>query len=125
MTRSIHQCAVLAGFGLLLAVAPARADGLRCNDRLVSTGDSIYVVRSRCGEPQDATRRTETRTARRRVRVACGRGDTRCDQVQEVSVDVVIDEWTYDFGPQRFVHYLTFLDGRLARVDTGGYGSSP
>ena len=44
MTRSIHQCAVLAGFGLLLAVAPARADGLRCNDRLVSTGDSIYVV---------------------------------------------------------------------------------
>jgi len=35
----------------------------------------------------------------------------------------VVDEWTYDFGPQRFVHYLTFLDGKLARVETGSYGS--
>lgn len=116
--------AVVAGLGSWLGAAPAAADGMRCGNRLISTGDSTYDVRTRCGEPQDARRRTETRTERRRVRVACGReGGAQCDRVQEVSADVVVDEWTYDFGPQRFVHYLTFLDGRLARVDTGSYGS--
>src|SRR4051794_15666208 len=102
---------VFASLGLTLGFAhDAAADGMRCGDRLINTGDSTYDVKSRCGLPQDATQRVETRTERRRVRVPCGRGDARCDRVAEVSADVVIDEWTYDFGPQRFVHYLTFVD---------------
>lgn len=126
MRKGHHRTgfAALVGLALWLGAGPSSADGMRCGNRLISTGDSTYDVRSRCGEPQDATRRTETRTERRRVRVACGKGEALCDRVQEVSAEVVVDEWTYDFGPQRFVHYLTFLDGRLARVDTGGYGSS-
>jgi hypothetical protein len=35
----------------------------------------------------------------------------------------LIDEWIYDFGPETFVRYLTFVDGRLFRVDTGSYGT--
>ncbi|HTV17727.1 MAG TPA: DUF2845 domain-containing protein [Polyangiaceae bacterium] len=116
--------AALAGLALALGAGDAAADGMRCGNRLVSKGDSTFDVRSRCGEPDDANRRVETRTERRRVRVACGRGEARCDQVQEVSTDVVIDEWTYDFGPQTFVRYLTFVDGKLFRVDTGSYGSN-
>lgn len=121
--RKLHQGVALAVLGIGLGAQTAAADGMRCGDRLISKGDSIYDVRSRCGEPQDATRRTETRTERRRVRVACANGEARCDREQEASVEVVVDEWTYDFGPQRFVHYLTFLDGKLARVATGSYGS--
>jgi hypothetical protein len=118
--------ATLAGFALALGFAgDAAADGMRCGSRLVDTGDSTYDVKSRCGPPQDASRRVETRTERRRVSVPCGRAPARCDQVQEVSADVVIDEWTYDFGPQRFIHYLTFVDGRLYRVTTGSYGTNP
>ncbi len=113
----------LAALGIALGADDAWADGMRCGSRLVSKGDSTYVVRSRCGEPDDATRRVETRTERRRVRVACGRGDALCDRVQEVSTDVVVDEWIYDFGPQQFVRYLTFFDGKLTRVETGSYGS--
>ena len=126
MMLSGHHLAVraaLAALSLWIVAAPARADGMRCGSRLVSNGDSTYEVRTRCGEPRDAMRRTETRTERRRVRVACGQGEARCDRVQEISAEVVVDEWTYDFGPQRFVHYLTFLDGKLARVETGSYGS--
>ena len=123
--RRLHHGAALTLFGLWLAAETAAADGMRCGNRLISTGDSTYDVRSRCGEPRDATRRTETRTERRRVRVACANGEARCEREQEVSAEVVVDEWTYDFGPQRFVHYLTFLDGKLARVATGSYGSEP
>jgi len=114
---------VLAGLAVALGADASVADGMRCGTRLVSQGDSTYEVKSRCGPPQDATRRVETRTERRRVRVACGRGDAQCDRVQEVSVDVVVDEWIYDFGPQQFVRYLTFLDGKLAHVATGSYGT--
>jgi hypothetical protein len=125
--RKRHLAAALgalAALGLWLgAVTTASADGMRCGNRLVSKGDSTYDVRARCGEPQGATRRTETRTERRRVRVPCGGGEARCDREQEVSIEVVVDEWTYDFGPQRFMQYLTFLDGKLARVETGSYGS--
>jgi hypothetical protein len=123
--RKLHHGAALTIFASWLVAATAGADGMRCGNRLISTGDSTYDVRSRCGEPRDATRRTETRTERRRVRVACANGEARCEREQEVSAEVVVDEWTYDFGPQRFVHYLTFLDGKLARVATGGYGSEP
>ena len=123
MAKLLRQVAALVVLGLGLVAATAGAEGMRCGNRLISTGDSTYEVRSRCGEPADATRRTETRTERRRVRVACANGEARCDREQEVSAEVVVDEWTYDFGPQRFVHYLTFLDGKLARVATGSYGS--
>jgi hypothetical protein len=40
-----------------------------------------------------------------------------------VTREVQIDEWTYDFGPRRFVRYLTFVDGRLQSVEAGGRGS--
>ena len=113
----------LVAFGIALGAGDAAADGMRCNNRLVSKGDSTYLVRSRCGEPNDATRRVETRTERRRVRVPCGPGGVLCDRVEEVSTDVVIDEWTYDFGPQQFVRYLTFVDGKLFHTATGGYGT--
>jgi hypothetical protein len=115
--------ATLVAFGIALGAGDAAADGMRCNNRLVSKGDSTYAVRSRCGEPDDATRRVETRTERRRVRVPCGPGGALCDRIQEVSADVVIDEWTYDFGSQQFVRYLTFVDGKLYHIATGSYGT--
>ncbi|MEY4550788.1 MAG: hypothetical protein RL685_6983 [Pseudomonadota bacterium] len=113
--------ALLSSFSLF--AVPVAADGLSCGSRLVSKGDSLYQVRSICGEPDDAQRRVETRTERRRVRVPCKNGAAQCDATVEHSSDVVVDEWTYDFGRQRFVRYLTFLNGRLATVNTGSYGS--
>ncbi len=117
----------LLGAALLSAVslcaAPVAADGMSCGNRLVSKGDSLYQVRSVCGEPDDARRRVETRTERRRVRVPCKSGAARCEGTVEHTTDVIVDEWTYDFGRRRFIRYLTFVDGRLAAVNTGGYGS--
>jgi hypothetical protein len=104
----------------------AGTDGMRCGQRLVSSGDSTYQVRSLCGEPAATDRRVETRVERRRVRGPCFKdqsGQLRCERDEAVSIDVVIDDWTYDFGPRRFVHYLTFENGKLVRVATGGYGN--
>jgi hypothetical protein len=118
-------CAAVTLAAALLAPA-AQADGMYCGSRIVSRGDTLFQVRSVCGAPDDAQHRVETRTERRRVRVACGRHQHpsgQCETTVEHSTDVVVDDWTYDLGRQRLVRFLTFIDGRLATVQTGGYGS--
>jgi hypothetical protein len=41
----------------------------------------------------------------------------------ERTVEVVVDEWTYDMGPHDFVRYLKFEHDKLLTVTTGGYGT--
>lgn len=112
---------VLAG---LTTSASARADSLACDGRIVSTGDSRYEVKSVCGEPDDVVQRVEYRTIRGRVSGPCARegGKIRCSQTREQVFEVVIDEWTYDFGRNRFIEYLTFEEGKLLSIRTGSYG---
>lgn len=108
----------------LLWTGPAQADSLRCGDRLVASGDSLYQVRATCGEPDDARRHSEFRTLRRFVAGPCreGRKGPRCGYFEEYTVEVVVDHWTYDFGRRRFIQYLRFEQGELVRVDSGSYG---
>lgn len=116
---------ILAALVLFWPSRDARADSLRCGNRIVATGDSLHVVRSLCGEPNAERRRFETRTEERRVLTDCRTSKTphrRCERVEKVTREVQIDEWTYDFGPRRFIQYLTFVDGRLLEVEAGGRG---
>jgi hypothetical protein len=108
----------------MTATRSARADSLGCRGRIVSSGDSRYEVKAVCGDPDDATQRVEYRTVRGRVAGPCTRSGDKivCSQTKEQVVEVVIDEWTYDFGRNRFIEYLTFEQGRLVSVRSGGYG---
>ena len=119
---------VLAGdviAGLLFFAAngsTAAANGMRCDNRLVQPGDSTYDVKTLCGPPDDAQQRTEQRRVRHAVTRECAAPGGRCSVLVEEVIDIVIDEWTYDFGPQRFLQYLTFEQGKLVLVRSGGYG---
>lgn len=112
---------VCASFSPLIA----SADGMRCGSRLVSEGDTLYDVRSVCGEPVAASRRVEYRTIRQHVAGPCvpQNGQVRCGYIEERTIEVVIDEWTYDLGSNKFIRYLTFEQGRLRDVQTGRYGN--
>ena len=115
------------GFGLLLAggfglAGTASADNIRCQNRLVSTGSTKYDVQALCGAPDATERRTERRLVRRQITTRCADAVTWCTSYIEDSVDVPVEEWTYDFGTQRFLQYLTFEDGKLLNVRSGGYG---
>ena len=95
--------------------------GFRCGTgRLVEEGDRPPEVQNRCGDPDTADTREEHRTLRKTVW-------TYVDGVPigkeiEYTVSVMIDEWTYDLGPNRFVRHLIFEDGRLIRVWTADRG---
>jgi len=122
MLRRFYALAALAA--IVLPSASARADSMNCGDRLVTSGDTLYRVRSTCGEPDDAHQRIEYRTVRVRGPGACVQenGRVRCDKEVEQTIQVVIDEWVYDLGKNRFVEYLYFEQGRLVHVTEGSYG---
>jgi hypothetical protein len=110
---------------LLLAFATsatARADnGFRCRTgRLVSLGDRMHEVQSRCGEPDAVSTRVEKRKVKHRYTRWVGQ--VQESVVEEVEVDVPLDEWTYDLGPQSFIRYVLFENGTVIDVVTGGYG---
>ena len=119
--------ALLVTAGLSVS-SSARADSLSCDGRIVSSGDSRYDVRAVCGEPDDASQRVEYRTLSGRVAGPCARdasGRIRCQNTREEVIEVVIDEWIYDFGKNRFIEYLTFEQGHLLSVREGTYGHKP
>lgn len=115
---------VVAPFALAprIGAADAPDSGFRCESgRLVRVGESSYEVHRKCGDPDAVIQRVEKRKVKLKVRRWVG------DHEEEVSeervVEVLVDEWTYDLGPRRFIRYALFEDGRLAAVRTGGYGT--
>ena len=68
---------------------------LDCGGRLVLDGASPWDVQRICGDPE---------------------------QVSE-TIEVVLKQvWTFNFGSSRLLYILTFLEGSLVKIDTGGYG---
>ncbi len=39
-----------------------------------------------------------------------------------IVVNVIIEEWTYNDGPTRFISILTFENSHLVNIATGNYG---
>ncbi|WP_305042680.1 DUF2845 domain-containing protein [Geoalkalibacter sp.] len=93
----------------LLCAAPVWA--LRCNGRLVHTGDHQIEVLAKCGEPLWRERWEDDVYERRFF-------DTLERRTQ------VMEEWIYDFGPNRLLHLLRFRNGRLIEITTGDRATS-
>ncbi len=108
---------VRAGLRILAALVVcggvARADGsLRCGNRLVSVGDARIDLLGRCGEPSLRERRVDERWE--------GVTDGAVGQGRRVTT--VVEEWTYDLGPQSFAQVVTLSNGRIVRIERLGYG---
>jgi hypothetical protein len=98
--------ALLLSVLLLSLASAAEADNFRCpNGEIVSTGDNQSVVAMKCDPPTYKSARTES--------IAGYKGAT---------ILVSVEEWTYNEGPNRLVHILTFRNGQLDSVQTAGFG---
>jgi hypothetical protein len=115
----------LLGIAAILVSATSRAEGLRCGEKLASNGASLYEVRTKCGEPDDAQHSIETRTVQKKVLAACANGRGLCEVIETQSVLISIDRWTYDFGSNRFLEFAVFEQGNLVHVMKGPYGQKP
>ena len=84
----------------------ATADSFRCpNGAIISSGDNQSIVAMKCDAPTYKLSRVETE--------AGYRGAT---------IIINIEEWTYNEGPDRLVHILTFRNGLLFSIQTAGFG---
>ena len=119
----IHMRVSLLAF-LFIAVFSSMeshpAFAFRCEDKLVSRGDTKFEVLSKCGEPTW----TEKRTVKRIETFYddASPGNQRHRNPGAIVVPVEVEEWTYNLGPGRLIQILTFENGRLVKVENGGYG---
>lgn len=100
-----------------LFAAAAVADGFSCGSRVITTGMAAAEVRAACGEPTD---RSIGAILRRPVIWRHGRPWQGADLVE-----IPVERWLYNFGPQRLMRRLRFEDGLLTEVETLGYGYNP
>ncbi len=99
----------------LFAGQAAAVDAFRCGHRLVTDGDPAAKVLALCGEPTEVRR---SAVLRRPVVWIRGRPYHLSDDLVEIPIEV----WTYNLGPQKLMRELRFEDGVLVEVTTLGPG---
>jgi hypothetical protein len=93
-------------YGYGKGAAPGQRE---CTEQVLSVGDSKSDVAAKCGDPY----LKDVHQEELRERLVNG----------EVSnTFVAVEEWTYNLGPNRFTRILTFRNGKLVDIRTGGYG---
>ena len=112
--RRIDWAALFVSLLVLTAPhSPAEAtNSMKCGTRLVTTGDTKAEVLARCGAPDWRDEWSE-----KIIEDFAGLNERR--------ISVERERWIYNFGPQKFLRFLVFQNGRLANITTGDHGFRP
>ena len=96
--------------GIVFSYGQAFADNFRCpNDNIISTGDSISTVASKCDSPAFMFKREEPMTIE----------DNRSDSKTGTKIIYIeVQEWTYNQG---LSHTLIFRNGIFSEIRFGGF----
>lgn len=101
---------------VLLALASSHSQAetnMRCGNKIIGINSSQSTVRTRCGEPTEINQYSEP------VMYRNHRGLWVADPNQ---ADKSVTEWIYNFGPDKLMMRLKFINGSLIDVQTLGYG---
>jgi hypothetical protein len=116
-----RRCRPLArAWGVLVVLTPllvgtsGLAWALDCEGRLVSEGQAPWEVQAICGEPTQVQDTVEV--------ILQPAYDPFGRVLGHLPVAVPKSVWTYNFGPNRLIYHLTFREGKLVHMETGGYG---
>ena len=113
MRRSLSEVILAAAIICLISSsAPAMThDTFRCpNGPIIQINDKLATVMMKCDPPTSATKRS----------VAAYPTGYPLYRVYYLTAET--DEWVYNLGPTSFVVYLTFTNGVLTNIESGGYG---
>lgn len=99
----------------LLASSPAFA-AFRCGSKIVTEGATRSEVAVKCGEPTEVL--TLGSLFRRPVIWNYGRPY----YVGEDFIEIPVESWIYNLGPNKLMRRLRFEGGLLAEIETLGYG---
>ena len=108
--RQKSSFVLVLAVGLLFSM-PAQA--LRCGQRLISVGDHESKLLRYCGEPHSVDSRQASRMY---VDGVSGRF------IPGFFEYVLVEEWTYNFGPRKLMRRIRIEDGLVAEIRELGYG---
>jgi hypothetical protein len=113
----------------LLFAHPAQA--LYCGNYLIEPGQYKREVQHKCGDPDGI----DTHIEKRAVALSAGLSQFNGNNnqlypnsavniggQQYLEVDVIVEEWHYNFGPSRFQQLFRFENGKLVDIKELGYG---
>jgi Protein of unknown function (DUF2845) len=109
ITRSI------ALLSLIPMITVAQGQTFRCGSKLVMEGDSSAAVLAKCGNPTQADQTSVTRPS------TAGPNDPQ-NELVSATVEVLIDTWLFNFGPNRLMMRVHIENGTVVQIDTLGYG---
>jgi hypothetical protein len=102
------------GYGDARPADARKGSGPACESSAIRPGETKYDLLAKCGEPTARDARTEARPVSTSAGHAGG----------STSTTVQVEVWTYDLGPGRFIAIATLENGKIVRVDRGGFGYS-
>ena len=125
---------ILGVFITVLCITPfnAGAASLRCGVRLITIGDYKDRILSECGEPDHVQVWEEERVYGFRYHPRyygvddnyeyVYPGDRSGGQPYRIRKLVIVEEWTYNHGPTRFLDHLRLENGIVRSIVSGDYG---
>ncbi len=105
-------CITLFAFLVMAIQATALAvtsDSMRCGGGLISVGDVASDVVGKCGQPTYATQREEKLV------------DEFVPGERTITT-IIIDDWTFNFGPDRLQYRVLLRNGKVWQIDSLFYG---
>ena len=107
MKLSMKSLPLVGGTLLALLLSlPASAGAMRCKNALITEGDSTAEMLIKCGEPmlrEELTRNEENQFGNL-VQVKYG------------------ERWTYNFGKNEFMRFVTVRNGVITDIENGPRG---
>jgi len=91
--------------------------GFRCGGRIIDVGNMRDYVLHQCGQPSNIEERTERLATNFKARYPEDQEGYNYT-INENRIEI----WTYNLGRTQFIRYLTFRNGKLIDIKTGGYG---
>ena len=115
----------------MLTVSDVRSESLRCGVRLITEGDFKARVLAECGEPDHVEVWEEERVYGFRHHPGYygiyedyeyRHPDNGYGTPYRIKKLVIIEEWTYNHGPGRFINHLRLENGIVRKITSGDYG---
>jgi hypothetical protein len=92
--------------------APLMAQSLVCGGKIIRQGITRAEVAAKCGDPAQVDHQSAYKNP------AVGQSNLTAGSTVEVQIEV----WTYNFGPNRLMQRIRFENGTVARIESLGYG---
>jgi hypothetical protein len=106
----LRDAAGVVAIALLAIAAPAHA--LTCGSRVISRGDDVAKLLESCGEPASVQSHHIDRTP----------VDANGRVYRGFTEEVLVEEWTYNFGPYQLMVKIRLDNGVVADIKYLGYG---